>query len=138
MINSESIQLILKKSEDEKATILENILNSIHKAGAHFAQSKDSVNELREKSNNAGADLINLLNGHIRRLETEKAELRMEVEELKEDDAEVKELREQVAVMTEELDQLRTVSENTLKEKEDAEVKLRKIQEQWERFTAGR
>ena len=124
MIKNEEIQRILKTNETEKNTILENILQSVQKLDLIFDEKKVTSEKFRKQAQTANDDVMKILNGHIRRLETEKAELTMEVQELK----------EQVMTLSETLDKTQAIAEKALQEKADAEEKLAKIQEQWERL----
>ncbi len=138
MIDSSRIQNILQKSEAEKSSILEKILTSIQEVDSVFEAKKASSEELMEQSDKKGEDVVRILNGHIRRLETEKAELNMEIQELKESFSAIDEVKEQITTLHGELENTRAVAERALKEKADAEQKLVKIQEQWEKFSMGR
>jgi len=127
MIKNDEIQRILNKSETEKNTIIENILQSMQKLALIFEEKKATSERLRKQAQSARDDVMNLLNGYIRRLEAENTELTMEV----------KELKERVMTLSETLDKTQTIAENALKEKAAAEEKLAKFQEQWERVTSG-
>ncbi len=134
MITKEDVKSIMSKKPEEKSALLEEILNSMQKVEPLFEEKKKSAEDLKEKSKAAEEDIIKLLNGHIRRLETEKIELNMEMAEAKEDLKQVDEVKEELAQVTTELEQAKSMTELALKEKDDVEKKLVKIQEQWQKF----
>jgi chromosome segregation ATPase len=141
MITNEDIQGLLQKSEKDKKALLGKILSSVQKVETVFEEKKSAADELKGRSQAAEDEIIKLLNGHVRRLETEKAELNMEVEEARESLKqldELNDLKEQIAGLMDEVDKSRTAAENALKDKTDALEKLSKIQKQWETIMAGR
>ena len=125
MITKEHIDIIVQKSENEKTALLKDIVNWAMKAELVFEEKKSAVNELKEESRTAEENVIKLLNGHIRRLESEKAELNMELQEAIEETKQADRLKEEVSNLTVELQKTLTLAETALKEKAEAEASPR-------------
>jgi len=136
MITKNNINTILKKSEKEKTALLKDILNWAMKAQLVFEKKKSAGKELEGESKTAEENVIKLLNGHIRRLESEKAELDMKLQEAIEESKHANEIKEKIASLLDELEKARAAAEAALHEKADMEEKLLKIQEQWEKLAS--
>ncbi|MBC8414504.1 hypothetical protein H8E50_12680 [bacterium] len=134
MITEGDIKSIMKKDTDEKDALLKDILNWAVKVEPVFEGKKTEVKALEEESITAEENVIKLLNGHIRRLESEKAELNMEMQEIREEWEQSKKIKDEITFLADELEKTRAVAETALKEKADADEKLIKIQEQWEKI----
>jgi chromosome segregation ATPase len=134
MIDNDDIQSILKKGDEDKSALLEDILTAVKKAGTVFEKNRARADELKERSAAAEDDIVNLLNSHIRRLETEKIELSMEVADAREDLEQLDTLRARLRESETELEKAKAETESVLQEKNEANQKLEKIQKQWEKI----
>ena len=137
MINNDDILSVLKKSDEDKTALLENVLLAVQKAETVFEAKKSKADELKEHSAAAEEDIIKLLNGHIRRLETEKIELSMEVETARDDLEQVDVLRARMEESETELEKSRAELTSAVEERNDANGKLVKIQAQWEKIAGN-
>ena len=137
MIKNDDILSILKKSDEDKIALLEDVLLAVQKAETVFEAKKTGADELKEHSAAAEEDIIKLLNGHIRRLETEKIELSMEVEAARNDLEQVEALRTRAHEAETELEKVRAEVANAMQERNDANEKLLKIQVQWEKIAGN-
>ena len=137
MIKNDDILSILKKSDDDKIALLENVLLAVQKAETVFEAKKSKADELKEHSAAAEEDIIKLLNGHIRRLETEKIELSMEVETARDDLEQIDVIRARVLESESALEKANVQIELVTQEKTEANEKLVKIQAQWEKIAGN-
>ncbi len=129
MITKDDIDTIIQKSEKDKTALLKDILNWTMKAETAFEEKESAVKEVEEESETAEGNVIKLQNEHISRLESEKAELGLELKE-------VMKISDEVENLAIELEKARAATDTALKEKAEAVERIAKIQEQWEKISS--
>ncbi len=137
MLTQKDVQGILKKDEKEKTALLKNILESFRNAETALKKKKGSAEELEKKSQAAEEMIKDLLNERIQRLETENVEFQAKIETIQKDFTQIDELNEKAVRLSDELEQAGVLAENIMKERDEAQMKLSKIQEQWQKFSSG-
>jgi hypothetical protein len=124
------IKKSIQDNEKEQTSLLNGVFYSIKKLISTHNKEKEVSEDFTAQFRSA----LDVLYGHVRRLESEKDELSVELMRLAGDDF----LNNKYAELEKELKKAKTLADEHMREKTELESKLKKFQHLWKKSAASK